>query len=370
MQFLEDAPLAGRRVLLRINGNVPLGGKKAKLVADDYRLRQVLPTIHYLLDYQAKVILLAHLGRPEGKIDHQLSLRPVYLHLSALLKKPIQFAPTLFSEATRRAVEGLGDGEILALENLRFDPGEQKNSRTFAAKLAKYGDIYVNDAFSDSHNAAASVEAIADLLPSYGGLLLEREVQILSGLMKHPSRPYVAVVGGAKIANKLPTIRQLIRHADRVLVGGGVANTFLQAAGQDIKQSLCDSEYLDAAKEILKLGKGKLVLPTDFVWRKNAIVDLGSETQAHYAKILKGAETVFWTGPLGLVEEEKYQAASLNVARAMIDSGATTVVGGGDTVGFVNQAKLAKQFAFVSTGGSATLEYLSGQTLPGLKALG
>lgn len=369
MHFLEDAPLAGKRVLLRIVADVPLTGKTEKTVADDYRLRQVMPTIHYLLDYQAKVILLSHLGRPGGQVDRDLSLRPVYRHLAALMHKPIKFAPTLFSRSTKEAVRTLGDGEILALENLRFDPGEEKNSRTFAAKLARYGDLYVNDAFSVSHHGGASLVAITELLPSFGGLLLEREIQVLSGLMRHPARPYLAVVGGMKISDKLPTIRQFIHKADRILVGGGVGNTLLKVSGAKVKQSQVDRESLEAARTILKLAKGKLILPQDFVWHKNAIVDIGPETQKIFAHHIRAAQTIFWSGPLGKVEESPYDQATLALAKAMIDSGATTVAGGGDTVSFIDRADLARKFSFVSTGGSATLEFLSGSVLPGLKAL-
>lgn len=370
MQFLESAPLASKRVLLRLNVDVPLAGGKRRDIVDDYRLRQILPTIHYLLDYQAKVVVIAHLGRPGGKVDPNLSLRPVYLYLSALLKRPIQFAPTHFSSSTKKAVDSLKEGEILALENLRFDRGEDANSRTFAAKLAKYGDIYVNDAFSVSHREAASLVAITELLPSYGGLLLEREVELLSGLMRHPVRPYVAVVGGAKIGDKLPVIKRLIRQADMVLTGGGVANTLLKVEGTNVKDSLYDENYFEEAKEILKAGRGKLFVPRDFVWSKGKILDIGPKTREQYSRLLKGAGTVFWSGPLGRVEQKPYRQGSLMVAKAICATGATTVVGGGDTVSFVNQEGVAGKFSFVSTGGSATLEFLGGKTLPGLRALG
>jgi 3-phosphoglycerate kinase len=368
MHFLEEAPLGGKLVLLRINADVPLAGKKKDIV-DDFRLRQTLPTLHYLLDYQAKVIVLAHLGRPGGKIERDLSLRPVYLYLSALLKRPIKFAPSLFSSSTKAAVAGLKEGEVLALENLRFDPGEEANSRTFASKLAKYGDLYVNEAFSVSHRESASLVSIADLLPSYGGLLLEREVELLSGLMRHPEKPYVAVVGGAKISDKLPAIKRFTRQADLILTGGGVANTLLAATGVDVKKSLVDEQSLEDAKQILKLARGKLVVPEDFVWHQGAILDIGPKTQERYRRFLRGAGTAFWSGPMGKVEQKPYRAGSLAVAKALDASGATTVVGGGDTVGFINQEEMASQFSFVSTGGSATLEFLGGTVLPGLRAL-
>lgn len=370
MRFLEDASITGKRVLLRVVADVPLeGSKKSLRVVDDYRLRLILPTLHYLLGYGAKVILISHLGRPNGSVDKNLSLRPVYLYLSALLKQPIQFAPTHFSASTKKAVDNLKNGEIIALENLRFDPGEDANLRTFAKKLANYGDIYINDAFAVSHREAASVVAITELLPSYGGLLLEREVQLLSGLMRHPVRPYVAVVGGAKIGDKLPVIKRLIRQADMILTGGGVANTLLKAEGMNIKDSLYDESCLEEAKQISRVGRGKLFVPQDFVWSKGNILDIGPKTQEQYRKLLKGAGTVFWSGPLGKVEQKAYCEGSLAVATAISATRATTVVGGGDTVSFVNQAGLGSKFSFVSTGGSATLEFLGGKILPGLRAL-
>ncbi len=371
MKFLEDASLTGKRVMVRVGADVPLEKtKQGMAVVDDYRLRQLLPTLHYLLDYGARIVLISHLGRPGGKPDHDLSLRPVWLRLSALLKRPIQFASSVDADATNKAAASLENGQVLALENLRFYPGEEKNSRTFAARLARSADIYVNDAFGVSHREAASLCAITELLPSYGGLLLEREISMLSNLMSHPAKPYVAIVGGAKISDKLPTIKQLLHRADHILVGGGVANTLLAASDHQVKKSLVDTGSLDEARKLLKLGRGRLILPTDFVWQKDAIMDIGPLTRKDYAKYLKHAQTVFWGGPLGKVEDPTHRAGSEAIARAIVDSGATSVVGGGDTVGFLEQAELASQFSFVSTGGGATLEYLGGQVLPGLKALG
>jgi len=371
MKFLEEASLSGKRVLVRVVADVPLeesGG--ITRVADDYRLRLILPTLHYLLDYGARIVLVSHLGRPNGRVDKSLTLRPVWLHLSALLKRPIQFAPTITSDATAIAATELTDGQILALENLRFEPGEDKNTRTLAAQLARCGDIYVNDAFGVSHREVASLVAITELLPSYAGLLLEREVKMLSGLMQHPMRPYVAVVGGAKISDKLPAIKQLLRRADRILVGGGVANTFMAASGFPVKKSLIDKESLEEARQLLKTGHSRIVLPDDSIWSKEAMVDIGPATQKKFTQYLKGAHTVFWSGPLGKIEEKGCQSGSEQIARAILAGGATSIVGGGDTVAFVDSLGLSNQFSFVSTGGGATLAYLGGQVLPGLKALG
>lgn len=371
MRFLEDAPLAGKRVMVRVVADVPIKECDGELVvADDYRLRQLLPTLHYLLDYNAKVILVSHLGRPDGEVQKKLSLRPVWLHLSALLKKPIAFAPTLFSEATQKAVEGLGNGQILALENLRFDPQEEANSRTFAAKLARYADVYVNDAFSVSHHTAASLNAITEILPSYAGLLLEKEIRMLESLMKHPVHPYVAVIGGAKISDKLPMIRQLVKKADWILTGGGVANTLLKASGNvDVKDSLIDPDSLETARTVLREGRGKIILPDDFIWEGDAIIDVGVKTIQKYNKFLDKAHTIFWTGPLGKVESHRASRASQAIARHIASTDGTTIVGGGDTVRFVNEEHLASKFSFVSTGGSATLRYLGGQSLSAISAL-
>jgi 3-phosphoglycerate kinase len=371
MKFLEEAPLSGKRVLIRVVADVPLETRKKEVVvADDFRLRQLLPTLHYLLDYGARVILISHLGRPGGKVDMNLSLRPVWQHLAGLLRRPIQFAPTIQSQATAEAAKGLKDGEILALENLRFEPGEEKDTRTFALSLARLGDLYVNEAFAVSHHQAASLCEITGLLPSYGGLLLEREVEMLSSLMRHPAKPFVAVVGGAKISDKLPAIKQLLQLAEVVLVGGGVANTLLAASGVAVKDSLVDRTNLKAASQLLKIARGRLIMPTDFIWSKDAIMDIGPQTRQAYSRHLQKAQTAFWSGPVGKVEEKKYQAGSAAIAKAIIDSGATSVAGGGDTVAFLEEIEVMRQFSFISTGGGATLEYLGGQVLPGLKALG
>lgn len=370
MKFLEEAPIGGKRVLVRVVADVPLKKKgDATVVADDYRLRLLLPTLHYLLDYGAKVILVSHLGRPNGSVDRDLSLRPVWAHLAGLLKHPIQFAPTITSEVTRSAANTLAAGEILALENVRFDPGEEKNTRTFASILARYADIYVDDAFAVAHHPAASNVAITELLPSYAGLLFEREVKMLSSLMHRPAKPYVAVIGGAKISDKLPAIKQLLHRADWVLVGGGVANTFLAASGVDVKKSLVDQESLATARKLLTVAKGKIVLPDDCIWSKDAMVDLGPTSRKNFARYLDRAQTIFWSGPVGRVEEPESRAGTQAIAKAITDSGATSIVGGGDTVGFVESVGLTNKFSFVSTGGGAALDYLGGQVLPAIKAL-
>jgi 3-phosphoglycerate kinase len=367
MKELEDAPISGKTVILRLALDLPLGEKGE--ILDDERLRVSLPTINFLLNRFAKLVIIGHLGRPNGKPADQLSLRPVYLRLSALLKKPVHFAPNLFSLDTKTAVERLKEGQILGLENLRFDTGEEANSRTFAKKLAAYGDIYVNDAFSASHREAASLVAITEFLPSYPGLRLEQELQVLKNLLKHPARPFVAVVGGVKIADKLPAIAQIAKVADKVLVGGGVANTFMVAKGMNVRGSVIDQDYIEKAKDILKRYRDKIVLPVDFVWGGDKILDNGQETTEMFLHHLKGAQTIFWNGSLGHTEDPRYRGCSDKVAKFIADLPATTVVAGGNTIEIISRLGLENDISFVSSGGGAALELLSGQRLPAIEAL-
>jgi 3-phosphoglycerate kinase len=369
MKSLEDVTLNDRKVIVRVGIDVPMSEGKNPKILDDTRLKAILPTLHYLLNRNAKVILVGHLGRPHGEKTTELSLRPVYLRLSALLKKPIKFAPNHFSEATKKAVDSLVEGEILGLENIRFDKGEENNSRTFARKLANYGDLYVNDAFSASHREAASIEAITEFLPSYPGLLLEREVEVLRNLLRHPARPFVAIIGGAKVSDKLPTISQLLHKADKILLAGGVANTFLAANGMDVKKSLIDTELIEKSKQLLKRGRGKIVLPTDYVWGDDKILDIGDHTIQLFLSQIKRAHTVFWNGSLGKNEDEEFRHGSDVIAMALADSAATTVVGGGNTIEVLSELHLLNKVSFVTTAGGAALEMLAGKTLPGIKAL-
>ncbi|MEX1123763.1 MAG: phosphoglycerate kinase [Patescibacteria group bacterium] len=367
MRSLGDAVLSGKRVILRLGLDLPLddNGK----ILDDERLRIVLPTIHFLLNRNAKVIIIGHLGRPKGQTDPKLSLRPVYIQLSALLKKPVHFAPKLFSGDTKVAVEKLPEGAILGLENLRFDSGEDNNSRTFARKLANYGDIYVNDAFSVAHREAASTVAITEFLPSYPGLAIDKEINVLAGLLKNPAHPFVAIIGGVKIADKLPAITHIGRVADRVLVGGGVANTFMASQGMNIRESIYDKDYLDQATAIIKRSQQKIVLPVDFVWGDGKILDNGPETTEMFAKYLKGAQTIFWNGSLGHTEDPRYRKCSDTIAGLIAESPATTIIAGGNTIEIFSRLDLLDKVTFVSSGGGAALELLSGKVLPGIRAL-
>lgn len=366
MKFLEEAVLAGQKVLLRIDASLPI---KDDQIRDDFRLKAILPTINFLLNHQAKVILASHLGRPKGKVEAELSLRPIYLHLASLLRKPIKFVKEVVGEKVLKQVNELENGEIIGLENLRFESGEDKNSRTFARQLASLADLYVNDAFSVDHRAAASVEAITEFLPSYAGLRLEQEIKMLGSLLKNPHRPFIVVLGGAKIDDKLPVIKHLLHIADKILIGGGVANNFLLAQGQEVKQSLVDPSYLSVATQLFKQARGKLILPVDFVWQSEQILDIGPKSVDLFKGVLKSAGSILWSGPLGKTEVKPFDQASIEIARAIIASRATSIVGGGNTVDFIRGQDLTNRFSFVSTGGGALLEFLAGADLPGIKAL-
>lgn len=367
MKSLEDASVIGKRVLVRIDGDVPLSPGQHPKVTNDYRLQKMLPTIFYLMNHKAKIILCAHAGRPGGKVVSELSLKPVYTHLSALIGKKILFAPSLSTEAVNVSNK-LEEGEILGIENLRFDKGEENNSRTFARKLANLADLYVNDSFA-THHEAASINAVTEFLPSYAGMQLEREVETLTNLMKHPAKPFVAIIGGAKVDDKLPVIAKLLHSVDRVLLGGRPANTFLAAQGMDVKKSIVYPEYFDQAKAIFKRAKGRVILPVDFAWEDGMILDIGPKSTRLYLSYIKTAKTVLWSGPIGKFEDKKYARSSELIARQIASSAATSVAGGGNTLEMLDSFKLREKFSFVSTGGGAMLELLGGQTLPGVKAL-
>lgn len=367
MQSLEDVSVNGKRVLVRIDANIPILDGKA---TDNFRLEAVAPTIHFLLSRFAKVILVSHLGRPKGAPEPNLSLKPVYDELSRILGKPIQFAPEILGAATTAAVNGLKEGEILGIENIRFDKGEEDNSRTFARSLAAYGDLYVNDALSVSHREAASVVAITEFLPSYAGLLLEREYNVLTNLLRHPAQPFVAIIGGAKIDDKLPVIQQLLRKADTVLVGGGVANTFLAASGVDMKKSLVSEACFDAARAIIKSSKGKLILPVDYTWSDDQVLDIGPKTIAAFEGYIKRAKTIFWNGNVGMSEKPEFAKGSEAIGEAIAATDGTTILAGGNTIEVCNRLGLLSELSFVSSGGGATLELLGGRKLPGIVALG
>ncbi len=388
---IRDADVAGKRVFLRVDFNVPLADGK---VTDDSRVRAAIPTINALLQGGASIILASHLGRPDGKVTDSLRLRPVGLRLTELLRRNVPVTGDALGIGTEDAVKRLRPGELLMLENLRFHAEEEKNDPDFAAKLASYADIFVNDAFGTAHRAHASTVGIARILPAYAGLLMERELAMLSSLLEAPARPFAAILGGAKVSDKIKVIDHLLTKVDMLVLGGGMANTFLLAQGKAIGKSLAEPDRVDEARRILataeKLGV-RIVLPIDVIVAKEVtrgteyktlpaeripaswhIVDLGKASQELILDALAEAKTVFWNGPLGVFEIPSFAHGTNAVARMLAEAagnGATVVVGGGDSVSAITQQGLADKMTHISTGGGASLEFLEGRELPGVTVL-
>lgn len=359
---LKSKSLSNETVLLRVDLNIdPHEAKYSP------RVHSIIPTISFLKKRGAKVVVLSHRGRPGGKRSVHFSLRPFV----SILARQSGFR-TIFDDFSdfkevQKKIKHLSSKEILLLENLRFFSGEEKDSNVFAKKLASLGTIYVNDAFGVSHRANASVHAITKLLPSYVGLLLEQEIKHLSGVMKNPRKPLMIIVGGAKVSGKIGLIDYFLKKADLFLVGGAMANTFLKAAKQDIGESMYEPEEVGRARKFLQTGK--VITPVDSAWHKNQILDVGPKTRILYAKIIRRAKTVLWNGPLGLIEQQRFAVGTKALIRAVASFGAFSVVGGGETVQLIEKMKMEKKFSFVSTGGGAMLEFLSGKKLPGVEAL-
>jgi phosphoglycerate kinase len=382
---LRDIDVSGRRVLVRADLNVPLENGK---VADDTRIRAAIPTIRYLLNQGAAVIVCSHLDRPKGKVVEGLRLNPVASRLSELLKMDVTKVDDCVGPEVTAAAEHLQPRQILLLENTRFHPEEKANDPDFAAKLASLADIFVNDAFGSAHRAHASTEGVAHLLPAVAGVLMEQELQALERLMGHPEKPFAAIFGGAKISDKIGIIESFLDRVDLLLVGGGMANTLLKAKGLEMGASLVEEEGLDTARQILKNAGEKLILPVDAVvaeaisaeaphravsiedvpleWR---IVDIGPKTIELFRQKLKGVKMVVWNGPLGVTELPPFAEGTNAIARVLAELDAVTVIGGGDSAAAVNRAGLADRMTHVSTGGGAFLEYMEGKTLPGVSAL-
>jgi phosphoglycerate kinase len=382
---IRDIDVKGKRVLVRVDYNVPI---KEGVVGDDTRIRAAMPTLQYLLDHGAAVILCSHLGRPKDGPDPKYSLKPVAAYLGKLLGKPVAFAEDCIGPKAEAAARALKPGEVLLLENTRFHPEEEKNDPGMSKQLAALAEIYVNDAFGSAHRAHASTEGVAKHLPAVAGFLMEKEIQYLGAAVADPAKPFIAILGGAKISDKIGVIKNLLTKADSVLIGGGMANTFFKAQGYPVADSLVEDEALVTAKEIVKMAGTRLRLPVDVVigdkfdaaaahkvmptgpipdgWR---ILDIGPETIAAYAKVIKDAKTVVWNGPMGVFEFPEFAKGTFGVAKAVADSGAVSIIGGGESVAAIQQSGLAGKITHISTGGGASLEMLEGLTLPGVAAL-
>jgi len=382
---VRDIDVQGRKAIVRVDFNVPL---EVGEVTDDTRIRAALPTIQYLLDHGAAVILMSHLGRPRGKVVEGLRLDPVAARLSELLGRPVTKLEDCIGPQVQATAEALEPGGVLLLENLRFHAEEQANDPAFAQQLAALADIYVNDAFGAAHRAHASTSGIADALPAAAGLLMEKEIQFLGQAMESPQHPYVAILGGAKISDKIGVIETLLDKVETLLIGGGMANTFLLAQGYEMGDSLVEEDSVATAAQLLAEGRDKLVLPMDAViadafsaeadsrvvevsqvptgWR---ILDIGPQTVELFRDKLSGAKTVVWNGPMGVFEFEPFAAGTRAIAEALAGIEATTIIGGGESVAAITQAGLADKMTHVSTGGGASLEFLEGKELPGIAAL-
>jgi 3-phosphoglycerate kinase len=390
-QTIRDVDIAGKRVFVRVDFNVPLQDGQ---VTDDSRIRAAIPTIKALVDQGAQVVLASHLGRPKGKVQDGLRLRPVGARLTQLIRRNVPVTGDALGVGTEDAVKRMRPGEILLLENLRFHAEEEANDPEFAKALASYADIYVNDAFGTAHRAHASTVGIAQILPAYAGLLMERELEMLSKVLEAPERPFAAILGGAKVSDKIGVIDNLLKKVDVLVLGGGMANTFLLAQGNSVGKSLAEHDRVDDARRILAAAekrKVRVVLPVDVIVAKEVtrgteyktlpaekipaswhIVDVGAKSLELMQEALADARTVFWNGPLGVFEIPSFAHGTKAIARFVAeraDSGATVVVGGGDSVAALTQQGLADRMTHISTGGGASLEFLEGRELPGVKVL-
>lgn len=384
-KMVTDLDVKGKKVLVRVDFNVPL---KEGQVGDDTRIQAALPTINYLLENGAAVILCSHLGRPKGEPDPAFSLKPVAEYLDGLIEADVKFAEDCVGEKAEEAAADLQMGQVLVLENTRFHAGEKKNDPEMAKQLASLADLYVNDAFGSAHRAHASTAGVADYLPAAAGFLLEKEIKYLGNAIADPERPFVAILGGAKVSDKIGVIENLLTKSDQILIGGGMANTFFKAQGYAMADSLVEEDAIETAEALLEKASGKLVLPMDMViadafdaeavcqtmdigdvpegWR---ILDVGPKTVEKFSEIIKSAGTVVWNGPMGVFELEPFAKGTFAIAQALAESDATGIVGGGDSASAIKKAGLEDKITHISTGGGASLEMLEGKVLPGLAAL-
>ncbi len=385
-QTVRDIDCQGKRILMRVDFNVPM---QDGVVTDDKRIRAALPTIQYALDNGASVVLMSHLGRPKGTgFDPEFSLRPAAEALSKLLGRPVKMAPDCVGTEVEAMAGEIQPGEVLMLENTRFHKGEEKNDLELAMQMARLGDVYVNDAFGSAHRAHASTEGVARFLPAVSGFLMEQELEYLGRATENPAHPYVAILGGAKISDKITVVENLLGKCDTLIIGGGMANTFLAAKGYEMQDSLVEAGSIETARAIMAKAGDKLMLPVDAVvadkfdadadhqvvdvdkvpvgWR---MLDIGPKSIARFGDVLKAAKLVVWNGPMGVFEFPRFAEGTFAIAKLLATTGATTIIGGGDSASAVKKAGVAKQMTHVSTGGGASLEFLEGRVLPGVAAL-
>jgi len=382
---VKDIDLKNKRVLMRVDFNVPMADGK---VTDDKRIKAALPTIKYVLEQGASLILMSHLGRPKGGFEAEFSLRAASEVLAALLGTPVKMAPDCVGAEVEKLAKSMKAGDVMMLENTRFHAGEEKNDLDLAKQMAALGDVYVNDAFGSAHRAHSSTEGITHFLPAVSGFLMEQELEYLGRAVSNPVHPYIAILGGAKISDKILVVETLLSKCDKLIIGGGMANTFLAARGLNMQDSLVEESSLETAKSILAKSADKLILPVDAViadkfdaeantqtvdvdkipagWR---MLDVGPKTLELYKTSLKGVQLVVWNGPVGVFEMPKFAEGTFALAHMLAESGAITVIGGGDSASAVKKAGVAKQMTHVSTGGGASLEFLEGKELPGVAAL-
>ena len=388
LNTINEADLKGKRVLIRVDFNVPL---KNGVVTDNTRIKAALPTVKYILEQGASLVVMSHFGRPKGQKNPDFSMAPIAKEFEKLLGQPVKLASDVIGPEVEAEVKALKPGEVLLLENVRFYKEEEGNDPEFAKTLASYGDIYCNDAFGTAHRAHASTEGVSHYLPSYAGFLIEKEVKFMAPLLENPAKPFVAIIGGSKVSSKITVLESLVRTCDTIVIGGGMAYTFISVLGGKIGKSLFEPDYVDTAKAFLEKAKEKgvkVILPVDNVCAKEFSetaepilvdsdnipddlmgMDIGPKTVAMIKDALKDAASVVWNGPMGVFEFDAFAKGTGEVAKALAESKATTVVGGGDSVAAINKFGLADKISHVSTGGGASLEFLEGKVLPGIKAL-